>query len=110
MWEWLNKEGMETVLISLGTHFRLDEQQAEAVWAGVKAMLDARADVQVLWKLCKKGRYEIGDKEEMERYGFGNRVRVVEWLESEPVDLLRSGKMGMVVHHGGSNSYHEALA
>jgi UDP:flavonoid glycosyltransferase YjiC (YdhE family) len=110
MWEWLNKDGVETVLISLGTHFRLDEQQAGAVWAGVKAILDARGDVQVLWKLCKKGEFTLGNKEERERYGLGERVRVVEWLESEPVDLLRSGKVGMVVHHGGSNSYHEALA
>jgi hypothetical protein len=40
----------------------------------------------------------------------GNRLRVTSYLQADPVSLLRTGKLICVVHHGGSNSYHEALA
>lgn len=104
---WLDK-GRTMMLISLGTHFRLDRKKAEALCTSVKAVLNIRSDVQVLWKLSKKGGFKVGSKVEKELYG--DRLKIVDWLRPEPVELLRSGKIGVVVHHGGSNSYHEALA
>ena len=102
---WLARHGMKTVLVAFGTHFRVDEAYAKSIYAGLASILAVRGDIQVLWKLAKYGQYCLPDTSQ-----WGDRVRVVEWLESEPVDLMRTGKVVALVHHGGSNSYHEALA
>jgi hypothetical protein len=64
-----------------------------------------RPNVQVLWKLMKFGDFQL-DGADVD----GNRLRVTSYLQADPVSLLRTGKLICVVHHGGSNSYHEALA
>lgn len=38
------------------------------------------------------------------------RVRVVEWLSVDPSAILEAGLVVCSVHHGGSNSFHEALS
>jgi hydrogenase maturation factor len=36
-------------------------------------------------------------------------VRVVDWLEAEPMAVLESGVVVCAVHHGGANSFLEAV-
>lgn len=38
-----------------------------------------------------------------------DRVKVLSWLPVEPISVLQSGRVVCMVHHGGSNSYHEAI-
>lgn len=102
---WLNQSDMRTVLVAFGTHFRMDEQCAQNLLVALCDVLHARQDIQVLWKLGKYGKYDLPGLEK-----WGDRIKLVEWLESEPVDIMRTGKIAALVHHGGSNSYHEALA
>lgn len=37
------------------------------------------------------------------------RVRIEEWLPAQPIAILRSGNVICMIHHGRSNSYHEAI-
>jgi hypothetical protein len=36
-------------------------------------------------------------------------VRVVEWVQAEPMAVLESGSVVCAVHHGGANSFLEAV-
>ena len=113
-----------TVLINLGSHIRMDDEMAREFAGGLKVLLDSRQDLQILWKLKKVGGLGIRSKDNSES-GNGDvtdhslkaienevatgRVRVEEWLSVDPVAVLQSGHVACSVHHGGSNSFHEAL-
>lgn len=76
---------------------------------GLRVLLDYRPDVQVLWKL--KPTLGTGDEfsgiigKEVEQ----GQVKLVEWLDADPLAILRTGNVIYFVHHGGSNCYHEAV-
>lgn len=72
-----------TVLIVLGSHFRLDEHDASAVMRGVQRLLEARPDLQVLWKLQKLTQYELGALDDVR-----DRLRIVHWLNPDPISIL----------------------
>ncbi|KAK8845351.1 hypothetical protein IAR55_006064 [Kwoniella newhampshirensis] len=93
------------VFISLGSHFKATKRYAETMLAAIRVLLDKRKDVQVIWKLRKWGDYELQGIEEVK-----DRLIIVDWVQMDQLSLLESGLIGCYVHHGGSNSYHEALA
>jgi hypothetical protein len=94
-----------TVLVVLGSHIRMGKAEAQQILTALRIVLDKRRDVQVLWKLMKFGDFELdgGDVD-------GDRLRIMSWLQADPISVLRTGKLICSVNHGGSNSYHEALA
>jgi hypothetical protein len=100
----------KTVLIALGSHVRLDEAEGRAMRQALRAVLTARPDIKVLWKLVpdEAPTYALSDLDELVKEMDG-RLRVPQWLEADPAALLQSGYIGAFVHHGGGNSYHEAL-
>ncbi|ODN75856.1 hypothetical protein L202_05848 [Cryptococcus amylolentus CBS 6039] len=102
MYEWVMAK--PTVLIVLGSHFVTSEEYANKVMAALNVLLDARPDIQVLWKVRKDCEFEIAGWKEKE-----DRVKVVQWLEADPIAILETGNIVCFVNHGGSNSYHEAL-
>jgi hypothetical protein len=97
-----------TVLINLGSHIVADRHLAAEFAAGIKSLLDRRPDVQVLWKLKTKD--DLGEalraiNSEIEQ----SRVWIEPWLPAQPIAILMTGNIVCMVHHGGSNSYHEAI-
>ena len=58
----------------------------------------------MLWKLQKQDEYERS------LASYGDRIVLVDWLKPDPIAILRTGCIVCFLHHGGSNSYHEALA
>jgi hypothetical protein len=97
---------------------------------GLKVLLDTRPDIQVLWKLKTSGGLSLRDRKAVsskpdggfQGEGFeegsldaigtelaADRVKVLEWLSVDPLAVLQSGHVVCSVHHGGSNSFHEAL-
>jgi hypothetical protein len=82
--------------------------------------LSRRPDIQVLWKIQKRYSYE---EIKFQDYGApdeaineilaaelaSDQVRIVNWLKADPVSILGSGHIICSVHHGGSNTYHEAI-
>ena len=121
---WL--ERASTVLINLGTHMRMNDTMAREFAAGLKIILDKKPDLQILWKLKTLGGLAMPSKSNSESgfqgEGIGkesldaisrevssDRVRIVEWLSVDPLAVLQTGLIVCSVHHGGSNSFHEAL-
>lgn len=116
--KWLIKG--PTVYINLGSICHIEEHQALEMAVAVRRLLDAGAKqnpngphLQILWKLRKYGEWEHGPgskfHELLGKEVEEDRIRTVHWLQAEPVSVLMSGHIVCQVHHGGSNSFHEAL-
>jgi hypothetical protein len=117
---WL-KQG-PTVLINMGSLIRMDDAMVREFASALKVLLDSKPDVQVLWKLKKKGGISLrlrdgsnsGDVTSdslsvIQDQIDSGRVKVEEWMSVDPSVVLQSGHVACSVHHGGSNSFHEAL-
>ncbi|KAJ8120421.1 hypothetical protein O1611_g10370 [Lasiodiplodia mahajangana] len=108
--EWLRKQ--PTVLMALGTHFEAYAATVREQAIGLRVLLDARPDIQVLWKLKTEETSEDDGKESLKtilgKEIESGRVRIESWLKPDPVAILRSGHVICAVHHGGANSYFEA--
>lgn len=103
-----------TVLINLGTHFKYDDTVKREMSTAIQALLAHNTSVQVLWKL-KSAKSDAGsDANVIENILSGaintGRVRITSWLKAEPGKLVSSGSIICSVHHGGANSYFEAVA
>ncbi|KAJ3457929.1 hypothetical protein MRS44_012038 [Fusarium solani] len=73
--------------------------------------------LQVLWKLKKdlkrSGDFDVGPgsavhtvlSNEIDK----DRVRIVNWVASEPSSILETGNVVCAVSHGGANSYNEVV-
>ena len=118
-----------TVLVNLGSHIRMDDDMAREFAGALKVLLDRRPDVQILWKLKTAGGLgvkpdiTVEEKVIMGAYGRlaagtldiirtdikNGRVRIEEWLTVDPLAIMLSGHVVCSIHHGGSNSFHEAV-
>ncbi|KAH0156705.1 glycosyltransferase family 1 protein, partial [Aureobasidium melanogenum] len=97
-----------TVLINLGSHVVADRRLAAEFAVAIKTLLHRRPDIQILWKLKTKD--DLGDAlSVIAREIQENRVRIEPWLPAQPIAILTAGNVVCMVHHGGSNSYHEAI-
>jgi hypothetical protein len=133
--KWLSANS--TVLINLGSHIRLDNDMIKEFSVGLKVLLDRRPKIQMLWKLKTSGgmplpaikpkekRQNVAVTESNKGEDFGafdptsldalaseiesGRVKVMEWMSVDPLAVLQTGHVVCSVHHGGSNSFHEAL-
>jgi hypothetical protein len=114
---WLNHG--PTVLLSLGSNFSVDAAYARELALGFRILLDQDPRMQVLWKLkldmTKVGKSIVdiplySDVPEILGKEIANgRVRIEQWLKPEPLSILQSGHITCFVHHGGANSYNEAV-
>ncbi|KAI9746285.1 MAG: hypothetical protein M1835_002450 [Candelina submexicana] len=108
---WL--ERAPTVLVNLGSHFESDWVPGFGfgLATALRILLDRRPDIQVLWKL-KKSKSPNGHQDISEILGEATksgRIRIESWLKPDSPAILQSGHVVCWVHHGGSNSYHEAI-
>jgi UDP:flavonoid glycosyltransferase YjiC (YdhE family) len=115
---WLKRK--PTVLISMGTLVIMDNSLNQEIASGLRVFLSRHPDVQILWKIQKRYSYEevnyqnLGAPDEI-IYGLlateiaSGQVRIVNWLKADPVSILESSHIVCSVHHGGSNTYHEAI-
>ncbi|KAI9932647.1 hypothetical protein MW887_008896 [Aspergillus wentii] len=110
---WLAKA--PTILVNLGTLYAPDPDVALHIASGLKGFLDSWPDknVQVLWKLPKHPHDDddvynrsVGALEEERKT---DRVRIQPWFEVEPLAMLETGRIVCSVHHGGANSWYEAI-
>ncbi|KAF3904598.1 hypothetical protein ABW21_db0203908 [Orbilia brochopaga] len=98
-----------TVLINLGTHCNFYDEHAVEMLAGIRTVVDKCPEVQVLWKWKEVGRSAPLVEEHLPAETYGERVKIVKWLENSPMDLLNTGDIVCNVHHGGANSFYEAV-
>jgi len=99
-----------TVLIVLGSVFQTKGEFTAEMIQAICQLLSTRSDIQILWKLQS---LQVGP-EDVQQALKGlvteDQVRVVSWLEADPLAILQTGNVCCFVNHGGSNSYHEGMA
>ncbi|KAL4963685.1 Diacylglycerol acyltransferase family [Aspergillus stella-maris] len=113
MFDWLHKA--PTVLINLGTLYAPNPSVVLEIATGVKSFLSSSAgrDIQVLWKLPKHPH----DQDEIYNQSItplqkeldSDQVRILSWFQVEPLAMLQTGQIVCSVHHGGANSWYEAI-
>jgi hypothetical protein len=108
--EWLQRA--PTVLVALGTHHEARADIVRELALGLRIILDARPDIQILWKL-KADKSSQDQDEHMVATTLGKeiengRVKIESWLKADPIAILGTGNIVAYVHHGGANSYFEA--
>ena len=113
IYQWMQRG--PTVLINLGSLYIINAAGAENIALAIDAFLNTASikNVQVLWKL---GSYRSHDEQILSTGHeiLGElisecRVKVVRWLDVDPAALLSTGHIACSVHHGGANSWFEAL-
>lgn len=96
-----------TVIINMGSHVTYDTEQASEVMSAIEQSIDQHPNIQVLWK-CRKTAHPDGNIADAP---VDSRIRLVSWLPATPAACLTASKSVLAyVHHGGSNSFHEAVA
>jgi 2-acylglycerol O-acyltransferase 1 len=113
MAEWLQQ--VPTILVNLGTLYAPDPEVAQSIATGLRMFLVAwkGRKVQILWKLPKHPSdadnvYDEAVKP-LEHEIRSDNVRVCPWLVVEPLAMLETGQIACSVHHGGANSWYEAI-
>lgn len=105
-----------TILITMGSHLRYNSDDRRQFAEGLRMLLDQIPRVQILWKMVRE--HEPGvpgdDKTDpalacLHSAIETDSVRIEPWLYADPIAILESGLVVCMVHHGGANSYHEAI-
>ena len=107
-----------TVVINLGSHVLFDEALAIEYVTALRVLLETHPATQILWKMKSKKGAAIRTHLANHNGPFAliaqemkdDRIRITDWLNAEPIAILQSGKVAAMVHHGGANSYFEAVA
>ena len=103
-----------TVMINLGSHVVSDEKLAREMASAFRILLDyhdqqGSSNIQVLWKVKASGDIQEVVDEILGKEIKEGRVKVVAWLEVEPVSILQHLNVVCTVHHGGANSFYEGV-
>ena len=103
-----------TVLINRGSHVVSDEKLAREMASAMRIMLDyhdkkGSNKIQVLWKARPVGDFEKVIDEIIGKEMKEGRIKVVAWLDTEPVSILQHPNVVCTVHHGGANSFYEGI-
>ncbi|OGM39469.1 UDP-glucoronosyl and UDP-glucosyl transferase family protein [Aspergillus bombycis] len=107
---WLGRR--PTVLVNLGSHVTYTIDVLKELMVGFRMLLDRRPGVQILWKIKPSPGTVLEDitlPDDLRTAVAEGQVRVEPWLAVEPICILTSDHVECMVHHGGSNSYHEAI-
>ena len=115
LYQFLSKK--PTILLALGSHVHTTEKMSLELSLGFKKVLEKRKDVQVLWKVRKpKSSKEKPDFDPMDSIQkiLGDelnegRIRIVEWLNVDPISILSTEFISCFINHGGANSFLESV-
>ncbi|KAF8126147.1 hypothetical protein EV363DRAFT_1174673 [Boletus edulis] len=104
-----------TVLINLGSHVVSDEKLTREMVTAFRILLDhhdkkgGTSRIQVLWKVKADGDIQHVIDEILGKEIREKRVKVVAWLDVEPISILQHANVVCIVHHGGANSFYEGV-
>lgn len=107
---WLASSEDKTILVNLGSVYHYSEIRAKLLAEALAKVLERAKGSKIVWKFRKEGEFdETAALKPLEPFIKQGRAQVVAWLEVDPSSLLESGHIDLFVHHGGGNSYHEAI-
>ncbi|KAI9568651.1 hypothetical protein HD554DRAFT_2021844 [Boletus coccyginus] len=103
-----------TVLVNLGSHVVSNEKLAREMASAFRILLDYHDQqgsqrIQVLWKAKADGDIQRVIDEVIGKEINEGKVRVVVWLNAEPISVLQHPNVICTVHHGGANSFYEGI-
>lgn len=103
-----------TVMINLGSHILANANFAREMAGAIRILLDSRdrnrlGNIQALWKVKANGEIQTVVEEIIGKEMKEGKVKVVAWLEAEPVAILQHPNLVCTVHHGGANSFYEGV-
>ncbi|GJN76658.1 hypothetical protein PLIIFM63780_000144 [Purpureocillium lilacinum] len=102
-----------TVFVNLGTHASVTVKKAIQMAKALKRLLERAAkeqtEMQVLWKLHRRGDYRMSSVSDALGEKWSGSVRITDWLDVGPTAILESGHIACSVNHGGANSFFEAV-
>lgn len=107
---WLQARSGGTVLVNLGTLNVSDAAYALEMAKGLKRLLDAQPEIQVLWKIKTSTALSSEIAILLSDALAKDRIRIFSWLKADPLSILSTGNVILSVHHGGSNTWHEAVS
>lgn len=116
--DWLSRG--PTIYLNLGSICPVAEDQAIELASALKIVLDKlrvqpkAQNFQVLWKLKRLGNYKVLEPDcsigkVLSQYINADLVRIVDWIQVEPIAILQTGHAVCSIHHGGANSFNEAV-
>lgn len=108
---WLKEnKGSKTILVNLGSLYEYSEDRGKTMAAALAKVLAEVKDARIIWRFRKEGEWdEKPALAPLKGFIKNGRAQVLPWLEIDPTSLLMTGYVDLVVHHGGGNSYHEAV-
>ncbi|ORY67420.1 uncharacterized protein BCR38DRAFT_157791 [Pseudomassariella vexata] len=93
-----------TLIVNMGSHVTYAADQFYQVSEALYDCLSCNPYIQILWK-CPV------EKDALIAPNYASRIKLLPWLPAQPIAFLTaSNSILAYVHHGGSNSFHEALA
>ncbi|PBK62377.1 UDP-Glycosyltransferase/glycogen phosphorylase [Armillaria solidipes] len=98
-----------TMLVNLGTHAVFDEDNTCQIATALHILLGHDRYVQVIWKLKVHDDVQTSLRDILGIYMEKGRVRIVDWLDVEPLAILRHPNLICTVNHGGANSVYEGI-
>ena len=101
---WLGRR--ETVVMCMGAHFFFTETLVKAVINGFLSAVNHDSDVQFLWKLPNKAKFEDLIEDALKDSRDRERFKIVDWLEANPSSVMKHPNVVAYIHHGGPNSYY----
>jgi hypothetical protein len=104
---WLKER--PTIMINQGSHADYSEEGAKEMLEALRYVFDT-TDQQVLWKFKKRSDYSDDFQEIVATELKNGRLKLTPWIKADPSAILESGEIALSVHHGGANSYFEAVA
>lgn len=107
---WLNRKGMRTVFVNMGSHDVTRPEDAMEFAKAFKRVLSTFADVQVLWKYKRYDPAATSGPNRLLAEELSNdRIRIVHWLTAAPVAILKTPRIACWINHGGANFFYEGI-
>jgi len=97
------------VIINFGSHIALKERNCISLATGLAIALQKYPNLRVLWKLKRAHGLPLDENltTSLGSAWDSGRVKIVEWFDISPAQLLMLPGVVASVHHGGANSYFE---
>ncbi|RCI11516.1 hypothetical protein L249_7712 [Ophiocordyceps polyrhachis-furcata BCC 54312] len=107
-----------TIYVNLGSLVWFDAEQTTEMAQALRLVVDtlekgAYPGIQLLWKLkadkACKAELETLARSLLNSQAKDGRVKIVDWIQAEPLSVLKSGHVVCSVNHGGASSFNEAI-
>ncbi|KAI8936459.1 hypothetical protein NX059_006865 [Plenodomus lindquistii] len=99
-----------TILFNLGSHITYTETETIEVLSAFETLLSSHSTIHITWKYQSADPSASSNTLASLPSHISSRITQIPWLPQTPLTILTHPSTILSIHHGGSNSFHEALA